>query len=180
VTIERPLRLRYQMTPEDKVRFLDVYPELLDDIQAIDKAVGRGPSLDWNSTWVQIDELLRDRQSRWKSTQERLFRTIFTRTDPSAEPVIKSGRGQSYEPDPDLRDFENVPLKMDIAEFFKREVLPYVPDAWMDRSKDKIGYEINFNRHFYKFTPPRALEEIDQDLKEAEQRILKLMQEVTA
>ena len=85
-----------------------------------------------------------------------------------------------YEPDPDLRDFENIPLKEDIAAYFAREVLPHVPDAWMDRSKDKVGYEINFNRHFYKYTPPRPLEEIDADLKQAEEEILRLLREVTA
>jgi type I restriction enzyme M protein len=54
-----------------------------------------------------------------------------------------------------------------------------VGDAWMDRAKDKVGYEINFNRYFYKYTPPRALEEIDADLKDAENEILKLLNEVT-
>ena len=68
------------------------------------------------------------------------------------------GRAGEYEPDADLRDFENVPLKDDIDAYFSREVRPHVPDAWMDRSKDKVGYEVNFNRHFYKYTPPRPLE----------------------
>jgi type I restriction enzyme M protein len=57
--------------------------------------------------------------------------------------------------------------------------LPHVPDAWMDRSKDKVGYEINFNRHFYKYALPRSLEEIDADLKGAEDAILRLLREVT-
>jgi type I restriction enzyme M protein len=63
--------------------------------------------------------------------------------------------------------------------YFNREVLPHIPDAWMDRAKDKIGYEINFNRHFYKYTPPRPLEVIDAELKEAEAEIIRLLQEVT-
>ena len=54
-----------------------------------------------------------------------------------------------------------------------------MPDAWMDRSKDKVGYEINFNRHFYQFSPPRRLVDIDADLKEAEDEILRLLREVT-
>jgi type I restriction enzyme M protein len=94
----------------------------------------------------------------------------------SDEPVSES----KYEPDPDLRDFENVPLKEDVDEYFGREVLPHVPDAWMDRSKDKVGYEINFNRYFYQYTPPRPLEEIDADLKRAEEQIVRLLKEVTA
>ena len=79
-----------------------------------------------------------------------------------------------------LRDFENVPLKLDIDDYFRREVLPHVPDAWMDRSKDKVGYEISFNRYFYKYTPPRPLEKIDADLEKAEHEILQLLKEVTA
>jgi len=82
-------------------------------------------------------------------------------------------------PDSSLRDTENVPLQEDVETYFKREVLPHVPDAWMDRTKDKVGYEINFNRHFYKFTPPRKLAEIDADLKKAEDEILRLLREVT-
>ena len=84
-----------------------------------------------------------------------------------------------YSPDPALRDFENIPLKEDIDAYFRREVLPYVPDAWMDRSKDKMGYEINFNRHFYRYNPPRSLAEIDADLKKAEEEVLHLLNEVT-
>jgi type I restriction enzyme M protein len=80
---------------------------------------------------------------------------------------------------PTCGDFENVPLKEDIDAYFEREVRPYVPDAWMDRTKDKAGYEINFNRHFYKYMPPRPLEVIDAELKKAEEEILRLLQEVT-
>ena len=149
VTVERPLRLRYQMTVEDKARFLDACPHLLDDVQAIDKALGREPQRDWNAVWACIEELLRKRKSRWKAPEQKLFRSVFTQKDPEAEPVARGGRDEGYEPDADLRDFENVPLKDDIDAYFKREVQPHVPDAWMDRSKDKVGYEINFNRHFY-------------------------------
>jgi type I restriction enzyme M protein len=67
-------------------------------------------------------------------------------------------------PDADLRDFENVPLKEGIEEYFKKEVLPHLPDAWIDRSKSKIGYEINFTKYFYKYKPLRSLEEIRKDI----------------
>lgn len=83
------------------------------------------------------------------------------------------------EPDPELRDYENVPLKEDVDEYMKREVLPHVPDAWVDESKTKIGYEINFNRYFYKYTPPRPLEEIEADLKKIEKEIADMLAEVT-
>ncbi len=179
VTVERPLRLGYQMTTEEKARFLDACPHLLDDVQAIDEALGREPMRDWNAAWDRIQDLLHERGSKWKKTEQKRFRDVFTQTDPEAEPVRKGGRDDGYEPDPKLRDFENVPHTDDVEAYFEREVRPHVPDAWMDRAKDKIGYEINFNRHFYKYTPPRPLEEIDAELKEAEEEILRLLREVT-
>ncbi len=177
VTVERPLRLRYQMTLDDKARFLDACPHLLDDVQAFDKALGREPERDWNAVWSRIEDLTRAR--RWKATEQKLFRSVFTQKDTEAEPVAKGGRDEGYEADADLRDFENVPLKDDIDAYFEREVRPHVPDAWMDRAKDKVGYEINFNRHFYKYTPPRPLEVIDAELKQAEEEIMRLLREVT-
>jgi type I restriction enzyme M protein len=179
VTIERPLRLRYQMTTDDKARFLDACPQLLDDLQAIDKVLGREPRLDWPATWDEIEVLLKKRGSRWKATEQKLFRSVFTQRDAKAEPVPAGGRGSGFEADADLRDFENVPLKEDVDAYFEHEVKPHVPDAWMDRSKDKVGYEINFNRHFYVFTPPRPLAQIDAELKTAEDEIVRLLREVT-
>jgi len=179
VTVERPLRLRYQMTPEGKARFLGEFPHLLDDVNTIEEAVGHEPHGDWNTVWSHIEELLHGRKSSWKATEQKLFRGVFTKKDPGAEPVARGGRDKACEPDPDLRDCENVPLKDDIDAYFEREVRPHVPDAWMDRSKDKVGYEINFNRHFYKYTPPRPLEEIDAELKQAEEEIMRLLREVT-
>lgn len=83
-------------------------------------------------------------------------------------------------PDPSLRDTENVPLTDDIEAYFKREVLPHVPDAWIDESKTKTGYEIPFNRHFYVFEPPRSLEDIDSDLSTVTARIQTMLQELSA
>ena len=179
VTIERPLRLCYRMTIEDKARFLDARPHLLDDVQAIDKTLGREPMRDWNVVQERIAVLLREGGSNWKAPEKKLFRDVFTGKDPKAEPVLKGIRSDEYEPDPALRDCENVPLKDDIDAYFEREVLPHVPDAWMDREKDKVGYEINFNRHFYKYTPPRPLEVIDAELKQAEEDIMHLLREMT-
>ena len=92
------------------------------------------------------------------------------------------------EPDPELRDYENVPLKEDIREYFEREVTPHVPDAWIDENKrDKtdnevgiVGYEIPLTRHFYEYTPPRPLEEIETDIKAIEKDIARMLAEVTA
>ena len=187
VTVERPLRLRFQITDSAKAGFAASCPDLHDDLDAIDKALGREPLNDWNAVWVRIGKLLAARKSKWKATEQKLFRTVFTHKDPAAVPVALPGAGgrassraAKFEVDPDLRDFENVPLTEDVDAFFKREVLPHIPDAWMDRTKDKVGYEINFNRHFYKYTPPRPLAEIDAELKRAEYEIMRLLREVTA
>jgi type I restriction enzyme M protein len=73
-----------------------------------------------------------------------------------------------------------VPLNEDVHEYFKREVLPHAPDAWIDEEKTKVGYEVPFNRHFYVFQPPRPLEEIDAELKQTTDRILKMIAELSA
>lgn len=82
------------------------------------------------------------------------------------------------EPDPDLRDTENVPLKENIHEYFEREVKPHVPDAWIDESKTKIGYEIPFTRYFYKYKPLRSSEEIMKEIIELEQIIQEKLKKV--
>jgi len=84
----------------------------------------------------------------------------------------KDGKPES---DAELRDAENVPLSDNIDDYFKREVLPHVPDAWMDRSKDKVGYEINFTKEFYKYAPLRSLEEIRKDILALEKETVGLM-----
>jgi type I restriction enzyme M protein len=168
---------------------------------------GRKAWMDWNVIADRIGPHLKRLGGLGKDA-EREFRRFFVLTDPKAQPIIskseplKKGETVSeadrfsgwfevkdaegnrarlrYVVDGELRDFENVPLKQDVDDYFRREVLPHVSDAWMDRSKDKVGYEINFNRHFYRYTPPRPLEAIDADLKTAEEEIFRLLKEVTA
>jgi len=82
--------------------------------------------------------------------------------------------------DSSLRDTENVPLAEDVETYFKREVLPHAPDAWIDHEKTKVGYEIPFNRHFYVFQPPRPLAEIDADLKRVTDRIKDMIEGLSA
>ena len=84
------------------------------------------------------------------------------------------------QPDPKLRDTENVPLAEDVADYFRREVLPHAPDAWIDPEKTRVGYEIPFNRHFYVFKPPRPLAEIDAELKQTTDRILEMIKGLSA
>ena len=90
--------------------------------------------------------------------------------DENREVVVEKGNPK---PNSKLRDTETVPFKEDIHEYFKREVLPHVPDAWIDEKKTKIGYEIPFTRHFYKFTPLRESSVILYEIKQLKQQIQK-------
>jgi type I restriction enzyme M protein len=91
---------------------------------------------------------------------------------------IKGKQKGKPQPDSALRDTENVPLTEDIHAYFRREVLPHAPDAWIDEEKTKIGYEIPFNRHFYVFEPPRSLHVIDEELKAVSANIMKMLEEL--
>uniref|UniRef100_UPI003F4CA03F type I restriction-modification system subunit M n=1 Tax=Xanthomonas cannabis TaxID=1885674 RepID=UPI003F4CA03F len=91
---------------------------------------------------------------------------------------LKGKQKGKPQPDSALRDTENVPLGQDIGEYFKREVLPQAPDAWIDTDKSKVGYEIPFNRHFYVFEPPRSLHVIDEELKAVTASIMKMLGEL--
>ena len=93
---------------------------------------------------------------------------------------LKGRQKGKPQPDPKLRDTENVPLTEDVAAYFKREVLPHAPDAWIDHDKTKVGYEIPFNRHFYVFEPPRPLEAIDTDLNRVTDRIKTMIEGLSA
>ncbi|MGR3197656.1 MAG: hypothetical protein ACU0DM_02825 [Paracoccus sp. (in: a-proteobacteria)] len=102
------------------------------------------------------------------------------------EAAICRNKDGNPEPDPDLRDHELVPLKEDWRGYVAREVIPFVPDAWVDETHrdardgkvGRVGYEINFNRYFYTYVPPRPLEEIDAELKALETEIAELLKEV--
>jgi type I restriction enzyme M protein len=101
--------------------------------------------------------------------------------------AICRDRDGNPEPDPELRDSESVPLAESVEAFFAREVKPHVSDAWIDTAKRDakdgevgiVGYEINFNRHFYRYTPPRPLEEIEADIRDIERDIVRMLAEVT-
>ncbi|MBC2834489.1 type I restriction-modification system subunit M [Paragemmobacter straminiformis] len=101
----------------------------------------------------------------------------------AAGTVVLGERGKAKgkpQPDTALRDTETVPLNEDVKDYFKREVLPHAPDAWIDEDKTKVGYEIPFNRHFYVFEPPRPLAEIDAELAEVTGRIQRMLTELSA
>ena len=88
--------------------------------------------------------------------------------DESGKRILKKGKVKA---DPKLRDTENIPLSEDVAEYMKRVVLPYAPDAWIDESKTKIGYEIPFTRYFYEYTPPAPSEELKREILQIESEL---------
>jgi type I restriction enzyme M protein len=171
ITVERPLRLATHVTPEKLVAFkesadkrLHKPAELLAGI-----AGGKSPHLDFNAIRERFDAALEKIDITLRAAELKNLFGAFTTKDPNAEPVIKkkTKAGVEYEPDPDLRDTEQVSLLEPggINAFFEREVLAFVPDAWIDRSKTMIGYEISFTRHFFKPQPLRSIEQIAHDLR---------------
>ena len=123
--------------------------------------------------------------SRIFKTEDFGYRTITVERPmrDEAGKVVLATKGKAKgkpQPDSSLRDTENVPLAEDVEIYFKREVLPHAPDAWIDHEKTKVGYEIPFNRHFYVFQPPRPLAEIDADLKQVTDRIKTMIEGLSA
>jgi type I restriction enzyme M protein len=196
VTVERPLRLRYDLSQSNLTLFLEdkEVKKLAEErgIELVEALGGLSTYAPFLDDAKFLSALVNRLSFRISKGLLKSLRAILGSQDPLAEPVrdlnpedlpftdFEALADWNILPDPTLRDYENIPLKEDIDEYFRREVLPHVPDAWMDRTKDKVGYEINFNRHFYRYTPPRPLEDIDADLKKAEEEILRLLREVTA
>lgn len=183
ITVERPLKLKFEITPEKLA--------LIDDSKPLQKLEASGlanlktalASFPAGKVWIDRKVFEKDLKSAFLSVgvalaaaQEKAVVGIFGEHDDEA--VVCTDKKGNIESNPDLRDTENVPLKDDIQAYFEREVLPHVPDAWIDHEKTKIGYEIPFNRNFYKYVPPRSLDEIDADLKAVTAEIVDLLGEV--
>ncbi|WP_285906606.1 type I restriction-modification system subunit M [Pseudodesulfovibrio pelocollis] len=185
ITVERPLQLAF--FPKDEARVAALRADkpwakwdaktqraLLDALAALDERY---------LSRSAFKKALKKAGADVSAVQFKLLQKHLGEHDPEAEVCKVKG---SPEPDPNLRDNENVPLKEDIREYFAREVLPHVPDAWIDEAKRDgsdgevgiVGYEIPFNRHFYKYVPPRPLEEIDADLDKVSAEIMQFLQEV--
>ena len=193
ITVERPLKQRFEVTDDTLTA--------LENARALAKWGGRDTLLEAlqpliGQVWWTKKEAAAALQAAnraagglWPSTQsmvKAIWGTVAV-SDPEGE-VQKDGDGVTL-PDPDLRDYENVPLDRDIDEYFKHEVKPHVDDAWIGEFKDpetkekhrfRIGYEIPFTRYFYVYTPPRPLAEIDAELRELEEQIQKLLGEVAS
>ena len=177
ISVERPLRLRFAVTEESLAAYRDTKgAEHVDAFATLLKSAPFDDLLDF----LKASKL----KKLGKAAQKAVFACFGTKC-PDAQP-IKDTDG-SLLADSDLRENENVPLDQDINDYFKREVLPHVSDAWIDESKRDekdgqigiVGYEINFNRYFYQYQPPRKLEDIDADLKAVEAEIAALLNEVT-
>jgi len=194
VIVERPLQLNYQVTEERLENlysikaFLELAkskkenPELKlkeekkgkkkqEEIINVLKKVGNKLYKNWN----EFEEKIKEVTKKLDLTPIFIKNIILALSehDDSADYVLNK-KGNKL-PDPNLRDSEKIPLKQDIDEYFEKEVKPYYPDAWIDRKKDKIGYEINFTKYFYEYKPPRPLNEIERDIKEVTKEIQELL-----
>jgi len=196
VRIERPLRKNFQAT-EERI-------ERIKDERAFQNLSGSEEGEQKQEAILQMlhdmdDDLHTDKQKfadkvdaaieeagldLKKSVRGNIFKALGEK-DPDAE-IVRDSKGRP-ERDTDLTDYEYVPLNKDVRDYFEEEVQPYVPNAWInedmtdpqDEGLGKIGYEINFNRYFYEYEPPRQLEEIEEDIEMVEQQVINMIQEVT-
>ncbi len=192
ITVERPLKLSFKLHDEIKIASLkedSSFNKLPKKEQEIILLALKELKQNYNDREKFLAELnsstvLLKAKIKLSAQQEKLLVKIFSEQDDTAK-VCKNAKGE-IESDSDLRDSENVPLGDSIEAYFTKEVLPHVPDAWIDTAKKDekdnevgiVGYEIPFNRHFYEYTPPRDLKEIDKDLDKVTKEILELLQEV--
>ena len=206
ITVERPLRLDFQASPERIARLGDerafvnlVVSRKKGPAKVEDEASGRAQQAAIRALLQNLpDKLFLDRavfetelsrpagQAKLKLAAPIRKAILSALSERNDEAEICRDRESRPEPDPELRDTENVPLAEDLTTFFEREVKPHVPDAWIDRTRRDpqdgkvglVGYEINFNRYFYEYHPPRPLEEIEADIQQVEKEILAMLREV--
>ncbi len=202
ITVERPLRLRWDVSAESRSRVAEAKPVAKLEESVREKFLAALSDLEGRS-FTRAAELvdalavpLADLGATRRPVEKTVLDVLAVR-DPDAAPVTdKKG---NPEPDPELRDHENVPLpavpvrfepdpterltspeyREAVDEYVRAEVLPFVPEAWVDHTKTRIGYEVPLTRHFYKYVPPRPLEEIDAEIKSLEAEIQSLLNEVT-
>jgi len=205
ITVERPLRLNFQAAREriaqleeqTGFRNLAVSTKKNETLRQQEIAAGKarqqtirdllaafvqthGTTLfkDRKQFLLALREIDRVRQVKLSAPELKAVLAALGERDETAT-ICRDKQGNP-EPDADLRDTETVPLKEGVEEYFRREVLPHVPDAWIDHGKTKVGYEIPLNRHFYRYEPPRELAEIEAEIKGLEGEILDLLREATA
>ena len=178
ITVERPLRLNWALTAERlavasdsrSLAKVDLAP-LVAVVKQAESATKRGeePTTDLPAFRKVLAARLTDAGVTLTAPQLKALIAALSERDENAPRVLDAKKRP--EPDPTLRDTENVPWNEDIHEYFAREVKPFAADAWIDDTKTKDGCEIPFTRHFYQYVPPRSLAEIDADLDEVLGRI---------
>ncbi|MEP5168804.1 MAG: class I SAM-dependent DNA methyltransferase [Shimia thalassica] len=191
IRVERPLRQRFEVTEEglqtlnQNKTFLKLSDEARDQFnEVVWDVLGGANSTDPAAVEAGLKKIAGYIGIKLNVPLKKAILAAFSVRDETAPPQ-KDAKGRLI-PDTDLRDHELVPLNEGWQDYVEREVKPFVPDAWVDESytdvKDggvgRVGYEINFNRYFYKYVPPRPLEEIDAELKTLEAEIAGLLQEV--
>ncbi|WP_213451258.1 type I restriction-modification system subunit M [Rhizomonospora bruguierae] len=182
ITVERPLKLRFEVTDETLAQVRESKPiQKAIDVNAFETALKPLMGRSWQTkraAWDAVRSAMAETGVLWPTGApfQKALRELLGVRDPEGEVQLVKGEP---EPDPELRDYENVPLHEDVEEYLRREVLPHVPDAWIDHTKTKTGYEIPFTRHFYVYKPPRPLAEIDAELKALEAEIQELLGKVT-
>lgn len=192
IRVERPLRLNFRASPERIERLKLAKPflklDLTEQEDVLNVLANRFPDTlfkDRPSFATALAKALKGADVKVAAPVKKAILSTLSERDETAAICLDSSGNP--EPDPELRDYELVPLKGDWREFFAREIAPFVPDAWVDQtycdSADKgvgrVGYEINFNRYFYRYVPPRPIAEIDAELKALEAEIVNLLKEVT-
>ncbi|MFF6905970.1 N-6 DNA methylase [Streptomyces sp. NPDC012389] len=192
ITIDRPLKLRFEVTDDtlDALRVSKVVAREFPNPEALIGALMPLLGSRWATkadAWNELRDAMAKAGVHWPSGKpfQRALRDAVGVPDPYGEvQFVKKGQPEH---DPDLRDFENAGRREDIDEYFVREVKPHVDDAWLAETKDpktgemvryRVGYEIPFTRHFYVYTPPRPLTEIDAELRALEAEIQTLLGEV--
>jgi type I restriction enzyme M protein len=182
IIVERPLRLAWQLD-ESKLAEADYLDKLLPILHALQKELGTDEQKDYNRLLKAFSSHLKKEGIKLTAKQKKTFLEAVSWQDETAEPVIKKkekGRTIIYEADSSLRDTESVPLKEDIQTYFEQEVLPHVPDAWIDHDKTSVGYEIAFTKVFYKYEPLRPLADIERDILALEEETEGLIKEIIA
>ena len=156
VTVERPAAPALPDDDGGQGALPRRLPALLDDVQAIDKALGREPQLDWNAVWAASRRCCDARESRWKATEQKLFRSVFTPEGPGGRAGAKAGATRATSRMRTCAISRTCRSRTTSTPTSSARCARTCPTPGWTAAKDKVGYEINFNRHFYKYTPPRA------------------------
>ena len=182
ITVERPQQFTWAFDADRLPLALTARPlaSLSEDARsAIEDLAASSPiasTTDSAAFARDFKALLATRGVSLTAPQSKALIAGLTERDETA-PIVTDAKGRPV-PDTDLRDTENVSLSEDVADYIAREIAPHLEHFWVDRSKDKVGYEIPFTRHFYKYVPPRSLDEIDADLNKLIAEITVLLAEV--